>query len=482
MSGSIGAHQREALDKTRADALAQQYEEQRRRQAVALAQLDCLSGVPSRDLLRLAHLCTLRAFAPGTALLNERIPNEFLYLMLRGTVSLTLHDRAGHEVLIGVLNRGDCFGEGPLFGDLFRGATVQSETVCYLIQLPLAEVRAAMAESPELSAALRSIYRRRLIESTLGRVPLFSRLSPFVRTELAGLLQPHHCERSELIIYEGEPGDALYIIESGQVVVEHDGQFIAHLDEGDFFGEMSLLAEKPHNADIRAVTPATVLALPVGDFMRLLHDQPSLAAQLDQVVERRRATGAAMRRDPERIHQFTAAVAHGLLRGTQVLVRDPRLCPDGCHICEDACAARHGQTRIHTGGVEFNELDVTASCRQCRVGAECVEACPVDAIQWNDRGALVVSETCTGCGDCVPACPYDAVRLVDRGQPTVSPFWSLWQQLRSLKNPTIPLTPAQPTKRADKCDLCHGHADLACVTACPTGALRLMPVEELFPL
>src|SRR5690242_15513558 len=103
MSGSIGVQRREAPGKAYADALAQQYEDQRRRQASALAQLDCLKGVPSRDLLRLAHMCTLRAFAPETLLLNERVPATFLYLVLRGTVSLTLHDRAGHEVLIGVL-------------------------------------------------------------------------------------------------------------------------------------------------------------------------------------------------------------------------------------------------------------------------------------------------------------------------------------------------------------------------------------------
>ncbi|HEX9441717.1 MAG TPA: cyclic nucleotide-binding domain-containing protein [Roseiflexaceae bacterium] len=482
MSGSIGVQRREAPGKTRADALAQQYEERRRRQAVALAQLDCLQGAPSRDLLRLAHMCTLRAFPPGTPLLNERTPGEFLYLVLRGTVSLTLHDRAGHEVLIGVLNRGDCFGEGPLFGDLFRGATVQSETICYLLQLPLAEVRGAMAESPELAGALRAIYRRRLVEGTLGRVPLFSRLSPLERAGIAGLLQPQQYPRGVAIIHEGEPGDALYLIESGQVVVEREGQLIAHLDEGDFFGEMSLLAEKPHNADIRTVTPAEVLALPAEDFMRLLAEQPALAEQLHEVVEQRRETGATMRRDPTRVHQFTAAVANGLLRGTHVLVRDPKLCLDGCRICEDACAARHGQTRIHTGGVLFNGLDVTDSCRQCRVGAECVEACPVDAIQWNDRGALIITGSCTGCGDCVPACPYDAVHLVSHDQQRTSPLWSLWHQIKRFKQPTIPLTQTQPTQRADKCDLCHGYDDLACVSACPTGAIRLMPVEELFPL
>src|SRR5919202_5177449 len=170
MSGSIGAQRREAPGKTRADALAQQYEERRRRQAVALAQLDCLHGVPSRDLLRLAHMCTLRAFAPGTLLLTERTPGEFLYLVLRGSLSLTLHDRAGHESLIGVLNCGDCFGEGPLFGDLFRGATVQAETICYLLQIPREALRAMLDTEPELAAALRAIYRRRMVESTLGRV------------------------------------------------------------------------------------------------------------------------------------------------------------------------------------------------------------------------------------------------------------------------------------------------------------------------
>jgi CRP-like cAMP-binding protein/Fe-S-cluster-containing hydrogenase component 2 len=482
MSGSISVQRRDAQGNDRADTLAQQYEERRRHQAAALAQLDCLKIVPSRDLLRLAHMCTMRAFAAKTLLLDERVPAEFLYLVLRGSVSLTLHDRAGHEVLIGVLDRGDCFGEGPLFGDLFRGVTVQSETICYLLQLPLAEVRAAMADAPDLAAALRSIYRRRLIESTLGRVPLFSQLSPLERTELSRLLQPQHHDRGELIIHEGEPGDALYIIESGQVVVERAGQLLAHLDEGDFFGEMSLLAEKPHNADIRTVTPAEVLRLPAEEFMRLLREQPALCEQLDAVVERRRMAGATMRRDPARVHQFTAAVAHGLLRGTHVLVRDPKLCLSDCHICEDACATRHGQTRIHTNGLMFNGLDMTDSCRQCRVGAECAEACPVDAIQWNEHGALVVEDTCTGCGDCVPACPYDAVHLVSRAQPQSSPIQLLWQQLRRFKSPTIELVPANPVQRADKCDLCNGYGDLACVSACPTGALRLMPVEELFPL
>lgn len=449
------------------------------RQIDALAQIDCLRSVAREHLGRLAELCALRAFVPGAVMLHERAPCDFVYFILRGTVSLTLHDRNGQRVLIGILNRGDCFGEGQLFGDLFRGASVTAETTCYLLQAPRDRLRALLAEAPELAAALRTIYRRRLVERTLGHVPLFSRLAPIERSQLAALLEPRHYNRGATIIREGEAGQAFYLVEEGQVVVVQGTQTIAHLDEGDFFGEMALLDHLPHNADVRALTPVEVLTLPAAQFNELLHRQPALSTQLQDIVSRRRVENAMIHQDRERAAQLNAAISRGLLRGAHVLVRNPALCEEGCRICEAACASRHGLQRIHINGVLLNGLDVTNSCRQCRVGAECVEACPENAIQWNDRGALVITEQCTNCGDCVVACPYDAVQQFPPVAPPSSPLWALWQQIRSIRRPTITLEPAHPP-RASKCDLCHGHDDLACVSACPTGALRLMPVEELF--
>jgi CRP-like cAMP-binding protein/Fe-S-cluster-containing hydrogenase component 2 len=465
-----------------ADALAQQVQQIRQRQAIALAQLDCLAGARLEHLQRLAEYATMRAFIPGAILIDERAPGEFLYIVLRGTVCLHLHDRVGREVLIGFLDRGDCFGEGPLFGDQFRSASAQAETICYLIQLPLAEVRTLLAESPELDDTLRTIYRQRLVASTLGRVPLFGQLTPLARAEIAEMLIQKHYSRSTLIIEQGMRGDALYLIESGQVVVEADDRAIAHLDEGDFFGEMSLLMAEAHNANVRTLTPTDVLTLPAESFQQLLASQPALDHQMREIVARRKITNTTMRQDPARSQQLESALERGLLRGRHVLVRDPQLCQDGCRICTDACTTRHGSARLHTGGVHLNGMDVTDSCRQCRVGAECVEVCPADAIRWNHQGALIITDSCTGCGECVAACPYDAVTLAPRDRSHNSPLWSLWERIRRTYNPTIALEPIGPTHRADKCDFCHGYDDLACVSACPTGALRLAPVEEVFPL
>lgn len=465
-----------------AAAVATQAQRDHERQAAMLGLLDCLAGTPAKHLLRLAECATMRAFIPGAILIDERAPGDFLYLVLRGTVCLRLHDRAGREVLIGFLNRGDCFGEGPLFGDQFRSASAQAETICYLIQLPLPEVRALLDESPELAATLRTIYRQRLVASTLGRVPLFGQLTPLARAEIADMLIQKHYQRGSLIIRQGMPGEALYLIESGQVVVEADQRAIAHLDEGDFFGEMSLLTAEPHNADVRTLTPTDVLMLPAEAFRQLLDSQPALGDQMREIVAKRRVASTSMRQDLARSKQLEAALERGLLRGRHVLVRDPQMCLDGCRICTDACASRHGSARLHTGGVQLNGLDVTDSCRQCRVGAECVEVCPSDAIRWNQQGALIVTDSCTGCGECVSACPYDAMTLAPRDRAHNSPLWSLWGRIQRVYNPTIPLEPVGPTHRADKCDLCHGYDDMACISACPTGALRLAPVEEVFPL
>jgi CRP-like cAMP-binding protein/Fe-S-cluster-containing hydrogenase component 2 len=481
MHTSGNAHQRKSTTRVRAASSALHAEERFTQQADALAQLDCLTSVPAEHLRRLAEIGRLRSFLPGATIVNERSPSQYLYFVLRGTIVLRLHDRVGREVLIGFLNRGDCFGEGPLFGDQFRSAHVQSETTCYLLQLPLAPVQALLGQAPELDQVLRHIYRDRLVTSTLARIPLFSQLSPFARIEIGESLVQFHYPRGELIIREGSAGEALYLIESGQVVVESAGRAIAHLDEGDFFGEMSLLTESGHNADVRTLTPTDVLMLPAAAFRHFVGRQPMLAEQMRTIVERRIESGASMRVDTERSQKLSAALDHGLLRGRHLLVRDPALCPDNCRICEAACGARHGHVRLSTAGLQLDSVAVTDSCRQCRVGAECVEACPVDAIQWNDHGALIITDACTGCGDCVPACPYDAMKLVPRQRQQLSPMWRLWQKVQRARL-SIPLEPSEPLHRADKCDLCHGYNNLACVQECPTGALRLVPVEELFPL
>ncbi|NTV61999.1 MAG: cyclic nucleotide-binding domain-containing protein [Oscillochloris sp.] len=458
--------------------------EHQRRQAALdlLGALDCLCDVSVDELLRLLDLGVVRAFAPGATIFGKQKRDRFAFIVLRGNLQLRLRDRDGHEVLVAVLGPGDSCGEGPLFGDFFRRMSAQASTHCVLLQLPLAELRDSLSMMPTFAAQLRQIYTHRLLECTLARIPLLSQLLPVERLALADSLHPSSFSRGSLIIRQGDTANALYLIENGQAIVEQYGQTVATLGEGDFFGEIALLTSQPHQASVRALTPTDVLALPSADFHVLVRERPQLEASLRAVIDLRNHHNAAVHQDQARARDLTQAVARGLLRGTHLLVRAPSLCPPGCQICEEACIGRHGHQRLALHGTLVDDLDVLDACRQCSVGPECAEACPTGAFERTEEGVLRITASCTGCGACVPACPYHAIASVPHEVPPdmAGPLWSLLHQIRDRLRPQ-PVIPLAPARRADKCDLCHSYGDQACISACPTGALRLVPVSEMFP-
>lgn len=457
-----------------------------RRQAALdlLSSLDCLRGVPSNELVLLLDGAVFRAFIPGVTVFGRHKRDRYFFLVLEGALDLKQRDKDGREVLMGVLGRGDCFGEGPLFGDFFRRMSARAQANCYLLQIPLDHLRAILPATPRLATALRQVYKRRMVECTLARVPLLGRLLPMERLALANLMQPRHVARGNLLMHQGEPADALYLIESGQVLVEQSGQTVATLGEGDFFGEMALLTNQPHRASVRALTPVEVLVLPGVEFHRLIEQRPDLEEQLRTVIERRIRNSVAVQNDEARAHHLELAVTRGLLRATHLLVRTPALCPPECRICEDACAERHGRSRMRLNGTAIDANDVVDACWQCSAGAECMEACPEDAFERTETGTLIITERCTGCGECITACPYDAVASVPLVAPTPpgGPLGALLRKAAARVRPHPPTIPLESATRADKCDRCHGYDDMACVSQCPTGSLQFIPVEDLFPL
>lgn len=90
----------------------------------------------------------------------------------------------------------------------------------------------------------------------------------------------------ESIIRQGEVGDCMFVIQSGQVeIVTRNGDQEVRLAircEGEFIGEMALFEKEVRSADVRALGPARILTIDKRNLMARVHEDPSLAFRLIQ--------------------------------------------------------------------------------------------------------------------------------------------------------------------------------------------------------
>ena len=105
----------------------------------------------------------------------------------------------------------------------------------------------------------------------------------------------------EDIVRQGDVGNCMYVIQQGQAEVllkKEDKQFcVALLEEGDFFGEMALFDQEVRSATVRAKGDVRALTLEKRNFLRRIHEDPSLAFRmLEKMSHRIRELNALLKK------------------------------------------------------------------------------------------------------------------------------------------------------------------------------------------
>jgi CRP-like cAMP-binding protein len=117
-------------------------------------------------------------------------------------------------------------------------------------------------------------------DDALTRVPLFAGLD---REDLHAIEQISHEQTvpaGRVLIEEGQPGTQFLVLLHGQAEVRRNGQALNRLGHGDFFGEISLLSDRPTTASVAATTEARVLAIAPRDFRQLLESLPLMQMKI----------------------------------------------------------------------------------------------------------------------------------------------------------------------------------------------------------
>ena len=148
---------------------------------------------------------------------------------------------------------------------------------------------------------------------------LFAELPADDLARLAAMVETVRLEAGETLLREGDPGDSLFVIASGELeVVRGDGADevpLAVVGPGSLQGEMALLEDRPRNATVRAMTPVEALRVPRAALFELLATRPEAAlAMIRTTLSRLRSTEALLgqREKLASLGTLAAGLAHEL--------------------------------------------------------------------------------------------------------------------------------------------------------------------------
>ena len=212
-----------------------------------LAECPILAPLSDTQLTEIAESMKMQIYTGGDVVFKEGSPGDAFYVIIDGEFDVS---KSNSATPIARLGRGQYFGELALLRKDKRSATI----TCASARGKIASMsKSAFEKKIGPLEVLQLAWRR----NTLRQVPILSKLSNSEIQTLADELTDVAFTKDDVIVRQGERGDAMFILESGEVEVvdenkrDDDGQpkVLCKLGPSSYFGELSLL-----NADLRAAT------------------------------------------------------------------------------------------------------------------------------------------------------------------------------------------------------------------------------------
>ena len=127
----------------------------------------------------------------------------------------------------------------------------------------------------------------------VAHVPFFQNLGAAAIADIVKLLHTRDAAKGTVLFRQGQPGDSMYFIVSGEVSI-NIGSGATKLGAGEFFGEMALLFGVPRSATVVVSRPSLLLVLDIANFRELAGQRPQLLATIETEAKRRRDANLAI--------------------------------------------------------------------------------------------------------------------------------------------------------------------------------------------
>jgi CRP-like cAMP-binding protein len=121
----------------------------------------------------------------------------------------------------------------------------------------------------------------------LAGIRLFSACSREELAKLAQLFDEVERPAGSVLVREGDPGSEFYVIVDGTATATVGDKYVATLQPGDFFGEMSLLDRAPRAATVTADFDLELLVADARSFAALVDAAPSVGMRMMRMMSER---------------------------------------------------------------------------------------------------------------------------------------------------------------------------------------------------
>lgn len=221
-----------------------------------LSRIPEFAHVSAAELRALANRARVLCLPEGRWLVRrERDLGGYLYL-LRGSLRTWLPNRRLRHPVFGQLNH------------FYPGCrAVRTLSASQVLYIETAQ-RDFLMQNGSVATALHSTQ-----EVWLTRFLSSGMMAALDTHQWRALLRAFRRETvaaGELIIRQGDPASACYVLEAGHAVIQVDGRTVSYLNPGDFFGEDALILGQCRNASVTALADAVVQAIDADTFERLL--------------------------------------------------------------------------------------------------------------------------------------------------------------------------------------------------------------------
>lgn len=98
---------------------------------------------------------------------------------------------------------------------------------------------------------------------------------------------PVEYSAGSVIFKKGDPGDSMFVVVKGQVDIVAEGKTVDELNDGDVFGEMSLISGEVRSADAFAKTDCSLVCIDENRFLYMTDHTPRFALQVMRLVAER---------------------------------------------------------------------------------------------------------------------------------------------------------------------------------------------------